>query len=121
MNQRIVFTQPGVAVLEACDTPAIANDQLLIRTRVSLISPGTERAFFLSLPNTTHDYPHYPGYSNIGEVIQCGAGVTNWRVGDRVASAATHAQILAAPAAQCIPVPDGLADEEAAFFNLASI
>lgn len=121
MNQRVVFTQPGVAVLEACATPTVGADQLLIRTRVSLISPGTERAFFLSLPNTTNDYPHYPGYSTIGEVLACGANVTNWRVGQRVASATTHAQILAAPAHLCIPVPDGVADEEAAFFNLASI
>lgn len=120
-NQQIVFTQPGVVELQTAPMPVVQAQQLLIRTRVSLISPGTERAFFLSLPNTTNNYPHYPGYSNIGTVVACGSKVSNWQVETRVASAALHVGYAAIDADKCVPVPDGLAEEEAVFFNLTSI
>jgi 2-desacetyl-2-hydroxyethyl bacteriochlorophyllide A dehydrogenase len=121
INHQIVFTQPGVVELQPVTMPVLQPHQLLVRTRVSLISPGTERAFFLSLPNTTNNYPHYPGYSNIGEIVACGTKVSNWLVGTRVASAALHVHYAAVDADKCIPVPTGLADESAVFFNLTSI
>src|SRR5689334_10699737 len=65
-NYQLFFTQPGVAKLETNDIPTPGPSQLLIRTRASLISPGTERAFFLSLPNTTQNYPFAAGYCNVG-------------------------------------------------------
>lgn len=84
-NYRIIFTGPGVAELQAAPLPRPQDHELLIRTRVSLISPGTERAFFLGLPNTSRQYPQASGYSNIGEVVAVGAQVQGWSPGDRVA------------------------------------
>jgi 2-desacetyl-2-hydroxyethyl bacteriochlorophyllide A dehydrogenase len=101
--------------------PTPGDHDLLVRTRVSLISPGTERAFFLGLPNTAQTYPQFAGYSNIGEVVACGRSVTGWAPGDRVASAAPHAAYTVVEAAKGLPVPPKLDDEQAAFFNLASI
>ena len=86
-NYQVVFTQPGIATLESKEMPTPGPLQLLIRTHVSLISPGTERAFFLSLPNTTQNYPFAAGYCNVGEVVACGDQVSGWRIGDRVAQA----------------------------------
>lgn len=120
-NQRIVFTAAGEVALEPSPVPEAGSDQLLIRTRTTLISPGTERAFFLGLPNTPQQYPNYPGYSNIGEVVAVGAAVSGWTVGQRVANTAGHAAYVAVPAATCVPVPEGLADDAAVFFNLAAI
>lgn len=120
-NQRVVFVAPGVAELEDAPIPTPAPDQLLIRTRTTLISPGTERAFFLGLPNTPQQYPHHPGYSNIGEVIACGEQVTGWVPGQRVANTGGHAAYVTVNAQKCVPVPDGITDEAANFFNLASI
>ena len=120
-NQQVIFVQPGEVELQAKPVPAPAAHELLIRTRVSLISPGTERAFFLSLPNTTDNYPQPAGYSNIGEVVAWGEAVTGWQVGDRVASAGHHAAYISVDAAKCLPVPSELEDEDAAFFNLAAI
>jgi L-iditol 2-dehydrogenase len=121
MNHHIVFTAVGVARLEEGPPPTPGPGQLLIRTQATLISPGTERAFFLGLPNTPQQYPHYPGYSNIGEVMEVGEGVAGWRPGMRVASPVGHAMYVIANAMRCVPVPDGLADEDAVFFNLSSI
>jgi 2-desacetyl-2-hydroxyethyl bacteriochlorophyllide A dehydrogenase len=120
-NHRVTFVAAGVTELEACPLPTPGAGQLLIRTRATLISPGTERAFFLGLPNTPKQFPHLPGYSNIGEVVTVGDGVSGWVVGQRVASASGHAAWVTAKASDCVAVPDGLADEEAVFFNLASI
>ena len=71
-NHKVIFSGPGVATLEASTPPAPGPAQLLIRTRTSLISPGTERAFFLGLPNTTNTYPQAAGYCNVGEVVAMG-------------------------------------------------
>ncbi|HXF64735.1 MAG TPA: zinc-binding alcohol dehydrogenase [Caldilineaceae bacterium] len=120
-NYRIIFTGPGVAELQAAPLPRPQDNELLIRTRVSLISPGTERAFFLGLPNTSRQYPQPSGYSNIGEVVAVGAQVQGWKPGDRVASAAHHAAYVTVEAAKCLHVPDALPDEPACFFNLTSI
>jgi 2-desacetyl-2-hydroxyethyl bacteriochlorophyllide A dehydrogenase len=121
INHRIVFTAAGVVAVEECLPPNLGVGQLLIRTRTTLISPGTERAFFLGLPNTPGSYPHYPGYSNIGEVVAVGEGVEGWTPGMRVATPAGHAAFVAVSSETCVPVPERLADGEAVFFNLAAI
>lgn len=118
---RAAVRQPSVIEIESFDPPAPQAGQVLIRTRASLISPGTERAFFLALPNTNATYPLYPGYSNVGTIEALGAGIDGLRAGDRVASCAPHASHVIMDAARCVPVPDGLADDEATFFNLIAI
>jgi 2-desacetyl-2-hydroxyethyl bacteriochlorophyllide A dehydrogenase len=120
-NHQVIFTGPGVATLEARAIPKPGPTQLLVRTRTSLISPGTERAFFLGLPNTTNTYPQAAGYCNIGEVVALGDQVTGWQVGDRVASMGHHAAYVLADAATAQHIPAGLDDADAPFFNLASI
>lgn len=62
-------------------------------------------------------YPPPPGASDIpglevaGSIEHVGAGVTEWRGGDRVCALVTgggYADYCVAPAAQCLPLPDGL-------------
>jgi len=120
-NHQLFFTQPGTAVLETRPMPKPGPTQLLVRTRTSLVSPGTERAFFLSLPNTTHNYPFAAGYCNIGEVVAIGEQVTGWQIGERIASEGHHAAYVLVDANYALRVPAGLSDEDAPFFNLASI
>lgn len=68
-------------------------------------------------------YPPPPGASPVlglevaGEVAAVGEGVTRWHVGDRVCALTNgggYAEFALAPAAQCLPVPDGLTAVEAA-------
>ncbi len=61
--------------------------------------------------------PHTLGQEAAGEVTAAGAGVTVFKVGDRVASAAAsgaYAREALLPAAQTVPVPPGVALEQAA-------
>lgn len=58
-----------------------------------------------------------PGLEVAGRVVETGAGVDAFAVGDRVCallSGGGYAEYCLAPAAQCLPVPTGLTDLEAA-------
>jgi predicted dehydrogenase/threonine dehydrogenase-like Zn-dependent dehydrogenase len=61
------------------------------------------------------------GYSNAGEVIAVGAGVTNFQIGDRVISNGNHAEIVCVPENLCSKIPDNVSDDEAAFTVVAAI
>ena len=61
------------------------------------------------------------GYCNVGEVIAVGKGVTEFRIGDRIASNGPHAEYVLVPVNLAAKVPDGVSDEEAAFTVIGSI
>ena len=67
------------------------------------------------------DEPLPLGYCNCGEVIEVGAGVDGFQVGDRVISNGPHAEIVCVPKNLCAKVPDNVTNEQAAFTVLASI
>jgi predicted dehydrogenase/threonine dehydrogenase-like Zn-dependent dehydrogenase len=67
------------------------------------------------------DEPLPLGYCNCGTVLEVGAGVDNFKVGDRVASNGPHAEIVCVPKNLAAKVPDNVSDEEAAFTVLAAI
>ena len=67
------------------------------------------------------DQPLPMGYCNVGVVAEVGAGVNGFAVGDRVASNGKHAEAVSVPANLCALVPDGVADEAAAFTVLGAI
>jgi len=119
--RRVVVTQPNQVEIEEFDCPAPCAHEVLIATQSTLISPGTERAFYLALPMTNAAYPLYPGYSNIGTLQVLGDKVSHLQVGQRVASMAQHSSHAVLAAHQCLPVPDQAADEDAVFFNLIAI
>jgi len=120
-NYEVLFLERGIADVRACEMPSAGPGEILIRALVSLISPGTERAFLLGLANTPDRYPQKTGYSQIGEVVEVGAGVEGWEAGDRVASRANHKMFTAMSVSNCNNVPNGLTNERAAFFRLTSI
>ena len=61
------------------------------------------------------------GYCNAGKVIAVGIGVTDFKVGDRVASNGPHGEIVSVPQNLVQKIPDGVTDEAAAFTPLAAI
>jgi predicted dehydrogenase/threonine dehydrogenase-like Zn-dependent dehydrogenase len=67
------------------------------------------------------DQPLTMGYCNVGEVVEVGVGTTGFAVGDRVASNGKHAEMVAVPVNLCAKVPQGVADEAAAFTVLGAI
>ncbi len=67
------------------------------------------------------DQPLAMGYCNVGEVVEVGAGVQGYVVGDRVASNGKHAEMVAVPVNLCAKLPAGVGDEAAAFTVLGAI
>jgi len=61
------------------------------------------------------------GYCNVGKVVAVGKGVTDFRIGDRVASNGQHAEFVSVPQNLVAHIPDNISDEEAAFTVIGSI
>ncbi|MDY7394195.1 bi-domain-containing oxidoreductase [Aureibaculum sp. 2210JD6-5] len=61
------------------------------------------------------------GYCNVGEVVAVGKGVTEFVIGDRVASNGTHAEYVLVPKNLVAKIPDNVTDEAAAFTVIGSI
>ncbi len=128
MAVAVVFPQPGKVELAEIDLPDLGPGQLRVRTRVSLISTGTEGTVYKGsfAPGTHWDhwfsYPHRPGYSLVGEVTDVGDDAAGgFRPGDRVVALLGHASHHVADASLCTRVPDDVSDEDAAWFAIAKV
>lgn len=67
------------------------------------------------------DQPIPLGYSSVGRVLEVGAGVEGFQVGDLVVSNGSHAEIVAVPRNLCARVPEGVSEDAAAFVVVGSI
>jgi predicted dehydrogenase/threonine dehydrogenase-like Zn-dependent dehydrogenase len=67
------------------------------------------------------DQPLTLGYCNVGVVTAIGAGVSGFRIGDRVASNGKHAEIVTVPQNLCAKIPDKVSDESASFTVIGAI
>jgi len=61
------------------------------------------------------------GYCNVGKVIAVGEGVSEFKVGDRVASNGQHAEYVSIPKNLVAHIPANVSDEEAVFTVIGSI
>jgi predicted dehydrogenase/threonine dehydrogenase-like Zn-dependent dehydrogenase len=61
------------------------------------------------------------GYCNVGTVIEVGEGVSDFRIGDRVASNGRHAEYVTVPKNLVAKIPDNVTDDEATFTVIGSI
>ncbi|TBW30126.1 bi-domain-containing oxidoreductase [Gramella sp. KN1008] len=61
------------------------------------------------------------GYCNVGTVVAVGKGVSEFQVGDRVASNGNHAEFVSVPKNLVAKVPENVSDEEAAFTVIGAI
>src|SRR5262249_23219063 len=109
------------------DDRDLGPTEVIIRTHVTVISPGTELANLQGKLHMNTDAPRsYPmdqiGYASGAEVIAAGADL-DVRSGQRVYSMGYHASIVRLDARQrfCVPVPDDLPDEWAVFVRLANV
>src|SRR5579884_3070645 len=128
--QRVVFRAPNQAVLEPfeLDDAGLGPTEVVVRTRVTLISPGTELANLHDRLSVNTDSPTraYPvrnvGYANVGTLVAAGAEV-GVAPGQRVYTMGNHASLVRLDAREryCVPVPDALDDERAVFVRLANV
>lgn len=61
------------------------------------------------------------GYCNVGEVIDVGAGVTEFKIGDRVASNGHHAEVVCVGQNLVAKIPDNVSYDHAVFTVIGSI
>jgi len=67
------------------------------------------------------DQPMPLGYSNVGVVVDVGAGISDLEVGDLIVSNGPHAEVVCVPRNLCARVPAGVTPETASFTVLAAI
>ena len=126
-NPTVVFVEPRRVVVEDRPLPRPGRGEMLVKTSRTLISTGTELTILSGdFPPGSRwaqygRFPFTPGYDNIGRVIEVGEGVDESWVGRRVASYAPHAAYVLVRPENVRIVPDGISDEEAAFFTIAEI
>lgn len=89
--------------------------QVLDKIRTDGLLPSVEAVF------NKLDEPQPLGYCNAGVVLEVGAGVTDFKPGERVISNGPHAEVVCVPRNLCAKIPNNVSDEEAAFTVLASI
>jgi predicted dehydrogenase/threonine dehydrogenase-like Zn-dependent dehydrogenase len=67
------------------------------------------------------DQPIPLGYCNVGKVIALGEGITEFVLGDRVASNGNHAEFVCVPKNLVAKIPDNVSDQEAVFTVIGAI
>ena len=134
-NRYIAFVSPGVAELLENEIPMPEKGQVLVKTAVSTISSGTERANLIGDPSIRPGgsasapvkFPRTVGYSSSGTVFAVGEGVDSLKVGDRVAvSWGQHSRFQLLEEKNVHLLPENVSFEEAALamigtFPLAAI
>ncbi len=115
----VVITRPGgPEVLEVQQVPdAVAGPGEVL---VAVSAAGVNRADLMQREgryDPPPGAPAHPGLEVSGTVAALGDGVGGWQVGDQVCallSGGGYAELVAVPAGQLLPVPDGVALVEAA-------
>ncbi len=158
MKQVVQNYRDGKLSVEDVPPPTIRPGGVLVATRASLISVGTERSTVdtarkslagkamdrpdlvrkvldkakkdgvvdtLKMVSSRLDSPVALGYSCAGVVVEVGAGVEEFVVGDRVACAgqdyASHAEMVFVPKNLCVKMQDSIGFEDAAYVTLGAI
>jgi NADPH2:quinone reductase len=105
-------------VLVPCErsTPVLKPGEVLIRVAAAGINrPDVlQRSGHYPVPPGASDLP---GLEVAGTIIEGDAGDGGFKIGDRVCALVQgggYAELCAAPAVQCLPIPKGLSDIEAA-------
>ena len=119
--RQIFFPEKGKVDFETVELPEVGAKQVMVETICSVISPGTELAFLHGLPNTPREYPMRIAYCSCGTVLKMGKKVKDLQQGQRVAYEGLHATSLVLDAEDCVPVPEGVATEDAACFSPIAI
>lgn len=128
-NYQVVFTAKSKVELQEASIPEVKKGEVLIKTVVSQISTGTELTMLEAnvdegspwLGNI--EFPNYPGYSNVGEIIAVGEGVDSALIGKRALTLCPHARYVTAEVdgPNFSLVPDGVESDEAVFGVLAQV
>lgn len=126
MCRSLVFTAPETVELHEDPDPDPGDDELLVRTVVSAVSPGTELLVYqgdapdelvvddeLDAIGRDLSYPIRYGYAAAGVVEQAGAAVADDWEGETVFAFNPHESRFTADPESVLRVPDGISPREA--------
>ncbi|MBV5316302.1 MAG: zinc-binding alcohol dehydrogenase [Desulfobulbaceae bacterium] len=127
-QHRLEFVEPGRVAVLAGPAPHPTAEQVLVETRLSAISPGTEMLIYrgqwpsevtvdatLNALAGTFAYPLAYGYCTVGRVIATGSAVPGDWLGRRVFAFHPHESLFCALPSTLHPIPDDLDDATALF------
>ena len=128
INPAIIFTEPNKAALLDQSIQEPGPGRVLVKTAVTTISSGTERANLVGELNvsgakvlTEVVFPRRSGYSSAGVVEKVGEGVSGLMPGDRVAMFwTTHQLYNCIPQEQVYKLEEGISFQEAALWHIAT-
>src|SRR5262245_11531734 len=115
----VVITSPGgpeVLKLEEVPDPVPGDGEVVVEVAAAGVNPADilqRQGFYPPPPGA----PAYPGLECSGRIVQVGPGVSGWRDGDSVCallSGGGYAELVAVPAGQLLPIPDGVSLTDAA-------
>src|SRR5262245_37549937 len=96
--RQAVIVEPFRVEVREMDLPEPAENQILVKTEASAVSPGTELAVYTGTHQWLRDpsmsdwkFPFRAGYSAAGKVIAVGARVAGCKPGDHVSFPGNHA------------------------------
>jgi NADPH2:quinone reductase len=116
----IVITQPGEpSVLQIAERPkpAYEANEVLIKVAAAGVNRPDVKQREGKYPPPAGVVQDIPGLEIAGIIVETGAAVTRWKVGDKVCALVAgggYAEYCNAPELQCLPIPDGLSFIEAA-------
>ncbi len=125
-GKKIYFTQSKVVEVLTKEIEDPKPDEVQVRTAISCISSGTEKANLIGGvsvgPDGAHTkYPCISGYSVSGVVEKVGENVKSFNVGDRVALRwSTHSEVQNILAQRVYKIADNVSFENAAFTHIAT-
>jgi threonine dehydrogenase-like Zn-dependent dehydrogenase len=126
-NPTVVFPEAQNAVIEELDIPWPGQGEVLIKSNCTMVSAGTEMTAFVgqyppdSIWEKYFTFPYYPGYNNIGTVVETGNGTDKGLLGRKFATWGSHAAYSVQKVENLYPVTREIPDEHAVFFTIAEI
>jgi len=116
----IVITQPGgpeVLEIEERPIPLYSANDVLVKVSAAGVNRPDVAQRKGNYPPPPGASPDIPGLEIAGTIVETGAHVTRWKVGDKISALVTgggYAEYCSVPEGQCLPLPGKLSFIEAA-------
>ena len=116
----VVITRPGApSVLQIAEKPkpVCAADEVLVKVMAAGVNRPDVKQREGKYPPPAGVVQDIPGLEIAGTIVETGAAVTQWKIGDKVCALVAgggYAAYCNAPEGQCLPVPEGFTFIEAA-------
>jgi threonine dehydrogenase-like Zn-dependent dehydrogenase len=120
-NQCITFLKKQTVSLETAPfcTDLTAGDEIISKTVVSVVSPGSESGGFMDYLGISH-FPYVTGYAAVSEVLAAGEDA-GFAPGDLVFSQHPHQQYQRIQAKDAVRLPKGIAPEAAVLSRFPAV